>query len=55
MVGIGPVVVVGGGVVAKLFLELDFIIKTNNNATINEINGTIRTITLIFKGMWNKL
>ena len=52
MVGIGPVVVVGGGVVAILFLGLNFKIKTNNNAKINEILVTIRT-TLIFKGMWD--
>ena len=56
MVGIGPVVVVGGGVVAILFLEFNFKIKKNNDTNILkiEINGEIlATITLsFFKGMW---
>ena len=56
MVGIGPVVVVGGGVVAISFLEFDFKIKKNNDTSIFkiEINGKILvTITLsFFKGMW---
>ena len=56
MVGIGPVVVVGGGVVAISFLEFDFKIKKNNDTSIFkiEINGKILvTITLSFlKGMW---
>ena len=33
MVGIGPVVVVGGGVVAILFLEFNFKIKKNNDTS----------------------
>ena len=57
MVGIGPVVVVGGGVVAISFLEFDFKIKKNNDTSSIfkiEINGKILvTITLsFFKGMW---
>ena len=57
MVGIGPVVVVGGGVVAILFLEFNFKIKKNNDTSSIlkiEINGEIlATITLsFFKGMW---
>ena len=56
MVGIGPVVVVGGGVVAILFLEFNFKIKKNNDTNILkiEINAEIlATITLsFFKGMW---
>ena len=56
MVGIGPVVVVGGGVVAILFLEFNFKIKKNNDTSSIlkiEINGKILvTITLsFFKGM----
>ena len=55
MVGIGPVVVVGGGVVAILFLEFNFKIKKNNDTSIFkiEINGKILVnITLsFFKGM----